>query len=129
QRPTIHGDGQQSRDFTFIEDVIQANLKAAAAPRMTGQVYNVACGRRTSLLELVAKINEMLRTSIKPIHVDPRPGDVKHSQADISRAQAELGYMPRMDIDQGIRRCVDYFAARNRKHGAGEKSCHAALAM
>lgn len=112
QSPVIHGDGTQSRDFTFVADVVQANLLAATAPAASGNVYNIACGRRTSLLELVSKINTMLGACIQPIHDAPRPGDVKHSQADIARAQADLGFQPRMDIDQGLRCCLDYYASR-----------------
>ncbi len=107
--PFINGDGQQSRDFTFVDDAVQANLLAAEAPGISGKVYNIACGRRTSLLELVAKINAILGTNVLPSYRDPRPGDVRHSQADISRAQAELGYRPRVDIDAGLRRCVEHF--------------------
>jgi UDP-glucose 4-epimerase len=112
QSPVIHGDGLQSRDFTFVADVVQANLKAATAPAASGNVYNIACGRRTSLLELVQKINRLLGTNIAPVHDAERPGDVKHSQADISRARADLGFCPRTDIDEGLRRCLDYYAAR-----------------
>jgi UDP-glucose 4-epimerase len=106
--PTIHGDGQQSRDFTFVEDVIQANLLAADVPGVSGRVYNIACGNRTSLVELVEKINDLLGMRILPSYRDPRPGDVRHSQADISRAIAELGYRPRNDIDRGLRRCLEH---------------------
>jgi UDP-glucose 4-epimerase len=107
--PTIHGDGQQSRDFTFVEDVVQANLLAATAPGMSGQVYNIACGQRTSLLELVAEINRLLGTNVRPEHTAPRAGDVRHSQADIARAQADLGYQPRVEVREGLRRCVRAF--------------------
>jgi len=106
--PHVHGDGQQSRDFTFVEDAVQANLLAAEVPGVSGKVYNIACGRRTSLLELIALINRLLGTDILPSYRDPRPGDVRHSQADITRAQAELGYQPRIDIEAGLRRCLDY---------------------
>jgi UDP-glucose 4-epimerase len=109
--PRIHGDGQQSRDFTFIDDVIQANLLAAGAEGVGGRVYNVACGRRTSLLELVAKINEQLGTDIEPAHEEPRPGDVRHSQADITAAQEDLGYSPTWDVDQGLKRCLEFFTS------------------
>jgi UDP-glucose 4-epimerase len=109
--PTIHGDGQQSRDFTFVSDVVQANLLAAEAPGVAGKVYNIACGRRTSLLELVARINALLGTQIEPVHTDPRAGDVRHSQADITAAQAELGYSPRVDMEEGLRRCLEHFTA------------------
>jgi UDP-glucose 4-epimerase len=109
--PTIHGDGQQSRDFTFVDDVVQANLLAAEAPGVAGKVYNIACGRRTSLLELVTRINALLGTQIEPVHTDPRPGDVRHSQADITAAQADLGYCPRVDMEEGLRRCLEHFKA------------------
>ena len=110
RRRSIHGDGQQSRDFTFIDDVIQANLLAAEVPGVSGRVYNIACGKRTSLLELVEKINGLLGTNILPSYRDPRAGDVRHSQADIARATAELGYRPRNDIDRGLRRCLEHSA-------------------
>jgi UDP-glucose 4-epimerase len=106
--PHVNGDGQQSRDFTFVEDVVRANLLAATTPGVSGRVYNIACGMRTSLLELIAKMNGLLGTSILPSYRDPRPGDVRHSQADITRAQTELGFRPRTDIDTGLRRCLEY---------------------
>src|SRR5713226_5663730 len=112
--PVIYGDGQQSRDFTYVADAVQANLRAATAPKASGKVYNVACGSRTSLLELVAQINALLGTNLQPIHEKPRPGDVKHSQADITPAKIELGYSPQFDIDQGLRKCLDYFRARKK---------------
>jgi UDP-glucose 4-epimerase len=107
--PTIYGDGQQSRDFTFVGDVVQANLLAAEAPGVSGKVYNVACGRRTSLLELVGHLNELLGTSIAPTHAAPRAGDVRHSQADVTRACEELGYQPTTNLLSGLRRCLEWF--------------------
>jgi UDP-glucose 4-epimerase len=115
QSPTIHGDGEQSRDFTYIDDVVRANLLAAEAPGVSGRVYNLACGRRTSLLELVARINALLGTDIRPVHEAPRPGDVRHSQADISAAQTDLGYSPRVGIDEGLRRCLEWYSAHDRR--------------
>lgn len=112
QQPRIHGDGGQSRDFTFVEDVVQANLLAANAPGVSGQVYNIACGGQTCLLELIVAINDLLGTAIVPIHEPPRPGDVRHSRADISRATADLGYQPRVSLAQGLRRCLQYYGAR-----------------
>jgi UDP-glucose 4-epimerase len=108
QSPTIHGDGQQSRDFTYVADVVQANLLAAEAEGVSGKLYNVACGRRTTLLELVNHINDLLGTTIAPTHASPRPGDVRHSQADVSRAREELGYRPTTTVPQGLRRCLEW---------------------
>jgi UDP-glucose 4-epimerase len=107
--PLIHGDGEQSRDFTYVADAVQANLKAAVAPGVAGKVYNVACGRRTSLNELVASLNELLRTAISAQHGAPRPGDVRHSQADISRACTELGYRPTTDVLTGLQHCLRWW--------------------
>jgi nucleoside-diphosphate-sugar epimerase len=107
--PTIHGDGQQSRDFTFVADAVQANLLAAAAPGVGGRLYNVACGRRTSLLRLVEILNERLGTTIRPIHTEPRAGDVQHSLADIAAAQQDFGYRPSTSLEQGLADCVDFF--------------------
>jgi len=112
KRPLIHGDGHQSRDFTFVDDVVQANFLASEAKGVSGKVYNVACGRRTSLLELVTKINGLLGTTIEPNFGPPRPGDVRHSQADIGAAQNDLGYRPMWDVEQGLRRCLDHFSAQ-----------------
>jgi UDP-glucose 4-epimerase len=107
--PVIHGDGEQSRDFTYVSDVVDANLLATEAKHVSGKVYNIACGRRSSLLELVAKINALLGTNIKPRHDEARPGDVRHSQADISRARADLGFEPSVSMDEGLRRTLEYF--------------------
>jgi UDP-glucose 4-epimerase len=113
KRPVIHGDGTQSRDFTFVADVVQANLLAAEAPGVSGRVYNVACGRRTSLLELVGHLNAMLGTNIVPTHTAPRAGDVQHSEADIQRARDELGYRPTTDVPAGLRLCLEWWRRRS----------------
>lgn len=109
QPPHIHGDGLQSRDFTFVADVVQANLLAVEAEGVSGQVYNVACGRRTSLLDLVGRINALLGTDIEPVHGPERAGDVRHSQADIRAAQDDLGYGPLWSMEMGLRCCLDAF--------------------
>jgi len=107
--PTIYGDGQQSRDFTYVENVTHGNLLAAAAPAAVGQTINVACGAETDLLELVAAINQVLGTNIEPRFGPPRPGDVRASCADISRARKLLGYAPRVDFRTGLRRSIAYY--------------------
>jgi UDP-glucose 4-epimerase len=107
--PTIYGDGEQSRDFTYVANVVNANLLAARAKAVAGRTYNVATGERVSLLELIALLNRMLGTSIVPRHEAPRPGDVRHSQADIRRARDELGYAPALGIEAGMERSLAYY--------------------
>jgi UDP-glucose 4-epimerase len=111
QRPTVFGDGGQSRDFTYVDNVVQANLAAGEAPAAAGGVFNAACGRQFTLLDLVASINRLLGTSIVPEFAPPRVGDVRESLADIAAARAALGYEPRIDFDEGLRRSIDYYAA------------------
>jgi UDP-glucose 4-epimerase len=107
--PQIHGDGTQSRDFSYIDNVVQANLLAAEAPGVGGEVFNIACGERYSLRDLVAILNRILGSSIAPEYGPPRPGDVKHSLADISRARARLGYEPSVRFEEGLARAVAWY--------------------
>lgn len=113
RRPLVHGDGTQSRDFTYVADVVQANLLAAEVPGISGRLYNIACGRRTSLLELIDHLNALLGTQIHPEHAASRPGDVQHSQADIGRACSELGYRPTTDVPGGLRHCLRWWRQRS----------------
>lgn len=107
---TIYGDGHQSRDFTYISNVVQANLLACEAPEAAGQVFNIACGSRHSLLDLVARLSEITGQTAEVHHMDPRPGDVPHSQADISRARQYLRYDPTVSFEVGLRQTVDWFS-------------------
>jgi nucleoside-diphosphate-sugar epimerase len=111
QRPTIFGDGQQSRDFTYIDNVVQGNLLACNADgaRVAGQVMNLACGERISLLDLVAMLNRLLDKSLEPIFAAPRSGDVKHSRADIAKARTLLGYRPVVSFEDGLARTLAWF--------------------
>jgi nucleoside-diphosphate-sugar epimerase len=110
ESPIVHGDGHQSRDFTFVENVVAANLAALAAPASAcGQVYNAACGQNTSLVQLVAWINEILGTSIPGEHVESRAGDVRASCADVSKARAGLGFSARIDVREGLARTVAWY--------------------
>jgi UDP-glucose 4-epimerase len=113
RRPIIHGDGHQSRDFTYVADVVRANLLAAEAPSVHSKVYNIACGRRTSLLELVQHLNTLLGTDLQPIHTDARPGDVRHSLANIDEARADLEYEPTTDIVTGLCHCLAWWRQRH----------------
>ncbi|MBP7935028.1 MAG: SDR family oxidoreductase [Phycisphaerae bacterium] len=109
QPPTIYGDGEQSRDFTYIDNVVHANLLAAHAAKTEGQVVNVACGERVTVNQIIAQINSLLGHSIKPDYVDTRPGDVKHSLADITLAEKILGYRPVVAFEQGLRRAIEWY--------------------
>ncbi|MFL5732147.1 MAG: SDR family oxidoreductase [Chloroflexia bacterium] len=105
-RPTIYGDGQQSRDFTYISNVVEANLLACERAEAIGCALNVACGQRISLLELVDELNKLLGTSIEPIFELVRKGDVKHSMADASQAAAKLGFSCTVSFEEGLARTV-----------------------
>jgi UDP-glucose 4-epimerase len=106
ERPRIQGDGTQSRDFTYIDNVVHANLRAAEAPGVGGEVFNVAVGQRFTLLDLVQALNTILGTHLEPLFVDPRPGDVKHSLADVDKARRLLGYNPPVSFEEGLERTV-----------------------
>ena len=108
-QPTIHGDGEQSRDFTFIENVIKANISASTAPEAAGRVMNIACGSRITINELAQKIAALLGKELKPNYVESRVGDVKHSLADITRAQTYLNYSDLVDVDCGLQKTVAWF--------------------
>jgi UDP-glucose 4-epimerase len=109
ERPTIFGDGEQSRDFTYVANVVDANLKAAVATGGAGEAFNVACGDRATLNQLMAHLNEFLGTAIEPVYAEPRAGDVKHSQADVSAAVSVLGYEPSVGFREGLRRVVEWY--------------------
>jgi UDP-glucose 4-epimerase len=111
KQPTIYGDGLQSRDFCFIDNAVQANLLACTAPGAPGRVFNVACGVRTTLLDVIALLGKIVGRSITPIHEAARAGDIKHSLADIGAARAALGYTAPVDFETGLRRTVDWYRA------------------
>lgn len=107
----IHGDGKQSRDFTYIDNVVSANILASLAPAasVSGKAYNVGCGSRTSLLEIVEMIEGMLGKRLKRKHSPSRVGDVPHTLADVSRAKQDMGYTPLVEFDEGLKRTVAFF--------------------
>jgi len=109
QQPLIYGDGRQSRDFSFVANVVHANLLAADAPAVAGRTINAADGRSIDLLALLEALNRLLGTKLKPQFAPPRPGDVRESQADISLARRLLGYEPQVDFEEGLRRSIDYY--------------------
>src|SRR4029077_4304025 len=110
----VHGDGTQSRDFTYIDNVVSANLLAARAPAaaVSGNSYNVGCGSRTSLLEIIASLEGLLGCTLRAKHSPGRVGDVPHTLADVSAAKRDLGYEPVVEFDEGLRRTVEFFTGR-----------------
>lgn len=110
-RPVIFGDGEQSRDFVFVANVIDANLLATSSSA-SGLSLNIGMGKRLTLNQLVAQINSILGTSLEPIYRDARPGDIKDSESDIGVARKIIGYSPRIDLRSGLERTVDWFSSR-----------------
>jgi len=112
-RPQIFGDGEQSRDFTYVANVVEANLRAVDAPdEALGEVFNIACGERTTVNTLVREISELMGTSIRPFYTDTRPGDILHSFADIDKARRILGFEPLVGFKQGLRRTAAWYKER-----------------
>jgi len=113
ERPIIYGDGLQSRDFTYVANVVQANLLALEAEEVAGQIFNIACGARYNLLELVRALVSILGTEVEPIHVPPRVGEVRHSQADITKAARMLGYKARVKLEEGLQQTAEWYLKRS----------------
>ena len=109
RRPTIYGDGLQSRDFTYVQNVVEANLLACKVPGVGGQVFNVACGDRITVNSMLHQINKIVGVDISPVYAEPRSGDIKHSQADITRAREHLGYEPKVSFEEGLRATVEWY--------------------
>jgi len=107
--PTIYGDGGQTRDFTYIANVVDGVLRACDAPNASGEVINVATGGRISLNELFQKMRAIVGGTVEPTYSDPRPGDVRDSQADISKARRILGYEPSVSFEEGLRQTLDWY--------------------
>ncbi|MCD4828960.1 MAG: SDR family oxidoreductase [Candidatus Cloacimonetes bacterium] len=112
ERPVIFGDGLQSRDFTFVANNVEANLLAAKAPGIGGDVFNIACGERYTLLDLVDLINKIMGTNIEPIFAESRAGDVKHSMAGIDKAKRLMGYTANTKFEAGLRQTVAFFCPK-----------------
>jgi UDP-glucose 4-epimerase len=109
KRPVIFGDGEQSRDFTAVENVVAANLAAAEAARGIGEAFNIACGQTSTLNQLVSWLNQLLGTDLPPLYEAPRPADIRHSYASIQKAGILLGYRPTLEVEEGLRRTVEWF--------------------
>jgi UDP-glucose 4-epimerase len=107
--PIVYGDGEQSRDFTHIDNVVAGNVLAMNARKVSGESVNVACGGRITINEVIATINRVLGTNVMPEYVAPRAGDVRHSQADIRLARTLLGYEPEIGFEEGLKRAIEYY--------------------
>ncbi|MCD4653371.1 SDR family oxidoreductase [bacterium] len=107
----IHGDGEQTRDFTYVENVVQANLLACTAPDAAGKAYNIGCQHRTSINQLFDHISKLVGKTAKPMFTEARTGDVKHSLADISAAKSTLNYHPRISVEDGLTKTVAYYTS------------------
>ena len=117
KQPVVHGDGGQSRAFTYIDDVVAANVAAAVAPAeaCAGQVYNIASEESHSLLELLEILSRILGVEARPHHSDARPGDIRSSRADVTSARTALGFKAQVDFEDGLRRAVSWFESRDRR--------------
>jgi nucleoside-diphosphate-sugar epimerase len=107
--PTVYGDGQQSRDFTYVDNVVQANLLAARARQTRGEVINIACGEPITVNAIIGTINELLGKHVEPIYAPARPGDIKHSLADIAAARTLIGFEPVVLFRDGLRQSIDWY--------------------
>jgi len=113
ERPTIFGDGEQSRDFTFVENVVEGNILAARSDRGGGEAINLACGERLTVNALLAAVNGVLGTKVEAIYADPRPGDILHSTADVDKSRRVLGFEPRVTFLDGLKATVDWYRKRS----------------
>jgi nucleoside-diphosphate-sugar epimerase len=109
QSPIIYGNGEQTRDFTFVSNVVEANWKAAAHPEVAGEAFNIGCGIRTSLNQLARKLNDLLGTDLPSCHEPARLGDVPHSLADVSKALRMMSYTPTVPLEEGLRRILQWY--------------------
>lgn len=117
--PVVYGDGLQSRDFTYVENVVEANLRASEADGIAGRAFNVACGGRYTLLDLLSKLKAILRSDIEPLHEPTRAGDVRDSQASIAAAEQGFDYRVTVDFNEGLRRTVEWYRAQSLMIGVG----------
>ncbi len=115
--PTVHGDGEQSRDFTFIGDLVNGIYKACHAERAAGEIINLACGRRISLNDLLDSLSELTKREINPVHTESRPGDVRDSLADISKARDVLGYEPQVSMADALAQTYYWYEAAIKNNG------------
>lgn len=114
EAPVVEGDGLQSRDFTYIANVVHGNLLACHTPGVAGEVFNIAVGGRTNLLDMINLLNRELGAAIEPVFTDPRPGDIRHSRAGIDKARQMLNYEPVVTFEEGLARTLDWYRSNAR---------------
>jgi nucleoside-diphosphate-sugar epimerase len=119
RQPIVYGDGEQTRDFTFVSNVVEANWKAATCPNIAGEAFNVGCGARTSLNQLIQKMNDILGSRIEPKYEDARQGDVRHSLAAIDKASRMMNYSPAVSLEAGLRHVLDWYRVRSESAAGG----------
>jgi nucleoside-diphosphate-sugar epimerase len=110
--PVVDWDGKQSRDFTYVANVVEANLRACAVRGISGEVFNIACGTTSSIMDIVKELNKMLKTNIAPVYAPKRPGDIRMTYADVSRMKRVLGIRKIVAFEQGLRLTLDWFRSR-----------------
>jgi len=115
KRPVVYGDGEQTRDFTFVANVIDANWRAATCPGIAGEAFNIGCGTRTSLNQLIEKMNGILGSRLEPQYESARRGDVRHSVADVGKAAQRMGYAPAISLETGLTHVLDWYRALLKK--------------
>jgi nucleoside-diphosphate-sugar epimerase len=120
--PTVYGDGEQTRDFTYVSNVVTANIQACAAGEVVGQVLNVACGTRYSLNDLFFNLQRIFGVDLSARYVEPRLGDVRHSLADISKARKLMDYRPKVTFEEGLEKTVDWFKKQHASRSRGTQS-------
>jgi nucleoside-diphosphate-sugar epimerase len=122
RQPTIYGDGEQTRDFTYVANVVDGVLRASEAPKASGEVINVATGGRVSLNQLFRAVRDLIGSSIEPAYAEPRAGDVRDSQADIAKARRLLGYEPTVSFEDGLRRTLEWYRSSVAASGGDDRS-------
>ncbi len=113
--PVIYGDGEQTRDFIYVDDVVKANLLAASTPDISGEVFNIASGESLSVNQLVKILNQVLGTNLEPEYQAERKGDVRHSSASIDKARNMLGFVPSVTFEEGLRKTVEWYAIQMKR--------------
>lgn len=111
QPPPVEGDGHQSRDFTYIDNVVHGNMLACHTPGVAGETFNIACAGRIDLIEMIGLLNQLMGKRIEPAFLAPRPGDVRHSRASIDKARRLLGYEPVVSFEEGLARTLEWYKA------------------